>query len=136
MLGTKTTRSSRGSYVRRICVKRLKLSAQKIQAQTQWTLRGISPEDLPTRDVVKIFTGARYAFAPHGGGNAWIVSAPAGACFLELFGGDRGSNNRQYHNLATLVRLRYYEDSPPSSICKHACLQKIIHIGKECLEFM
>lgn len=115
-------------------VKGLQRSAHKIQAlQTRWSLRGISPEELPTRDVLKIFTGARYAFAPHGGGNAWIAFMQPGACFLELFGGDRGNNNRQYHNIATLVRLRYYEHSPPESSCEDACVQKIIHTGQGCI---
>ena len=51
-------------------VRGLRRAAQKIHAlQSRWNLQSVDPEELPTRDVIKIFTGAQYVFAPHGGGN-------------------------------------------------------------------
>ena len=114
-------------------VRGLRRAAQKIQAlQSRWNLQSVDPEELPTRDVIKIFTGARYAFAPHGGGNAWIAFMQARTCFLELFGGDRNRINRHYDNIATLVGLIYHEHSPLRSFCDDACVQKIIHVGEGC----
>jgi hypothetical protein len=45
----------------------------------------------------------------HGAGLAWLVFLRNPAAVVELFGGDRPSNNRHYHNMAVMLGLSYYE---------------------------
>ncbi|CUI12345.1 membrane-associated protein, putative [Bodo saltans] len=43
----------------------------------------------------------------HGAGLTWASFLPRHGGLVELFGGDRGSNNRHYHNLASLADIHY-----------------------------
>ena len=47
----------------------------------------------------------------HGAGLMWAAFMPIHGGLIEIFGGDRASNNRHYHNVASLADLHYREIS-------------------------
>jgi hypothetical protein len=45
----------------------------------------------------------------HGAGLIWSAFMPVHGGLIEIFGGDRPSYNRHYHNVASLADLHYRE---------------------------
>ena len=66
-------------------------------------------ESYSLRKVAMLVQGVSVMAGAHGAGLAWLVFLRNPAAVVELFGGDRPSNNRHYHNMAVMLGLSYYE---------------------------
>ena len=66
-------------------------------------------ESYSLRKVAMLVQGVSVLAGAHGAGLAWLVFLRNPAAVVELFGGDRPSNNRHYHNMAVMLGLSYYE---------------------------
>ena len=62
---------------------------------------------LTTRESVAIAARSRIVVGVHGAGLVWSSFLPPHSGIVEMFGGDRASNNRHYHNIASLADLHY-----------------------------
>ncbi|KAL9185925.1 hypothetical protein ACHAXT_003702 [Thalassiosira profunda] len=62
---------------------------------------------LNTHDSVAIAARSRILVGVHGAGLVWASFLPPHSGIVEMFGGDRASNNRHYHNIASLADLHY-----------------------------
>lgn len=67
---------------------------------------------LTAGESVRLVSDSDYMIGVHGAGLMWSAFLPRHSVLVEIFGGDRGSNNRHYHNLASLSDLHYYEIEP------------------------
>ncbi|KAL9178506.1 hypothetical protein ACHAXT_001844 [Thalassiosira profunda] len=63
--------------------------------------------NMNTRDSVAIASRSHILVGVHGVGLVWSSFLPPHSGIVELFGGNRGSGNRHYHNIASLADLHY-----------------------------
>ena len=56
---------------------------------------------------VQIASTSHIIAGVHGAGLIWTSFLPRHGGVVELFGGDRGSVNRHYHNIASLADIHY-----------------------------
>lgn len=60
-----------------------------------------------TIDSVKIASRSQIFVGVHGAGLMWSAFLPKHSGLVEIFGGDRNSVNRHYHNIASLADIHY-----------------------------
>ena len=60
-----------------------------------------------TIDSVKIASRSQIFVGVHGAGLMWSAFLPKHSGLVEIFGGDRSSVNRHYHNIASLADIHY-----------------------------
>ncbi len=58
---------------------------------------------------VEAITSASVLVGVHGAGMTYSLFLPEHAHIIEIFYGDRGSGNRQFHNIAHWLGLKYHE---------------------------
>ena len=65
-------------------------------------------------ESIELAAHADIMIGVHGAGLVWSGFMPPHSGLVEIFGGDRGSNNRHYHNIASLADLHYRQLSMSS----------------------
>jgi len=63
--------------------------------------------NMTTIDSVKAAYKAQILVGVHGAGLVWSAFMKQHSGLVEIFGGDRGSSNRHYHNIASLADIHY-----------------------------
>ena len=62
---------------------------------------------IPPRESIRIASQSRILVGVHGAGLVWSGFMSPHSGLLKMFGGDRGSGNRHYHNIASLADIHY-----------------------------
>jgi hypothetical protein len=63
--------------------------------------------NISPRESIRIASQSQIFVGVHGAGLVWSGFMSPHSGLLELFGGDRGSDNRHYHNIASLADIHY-----------------------------
>jgi len=63
--------------------------------------------EIPPHESIRIASQSRIFVGVHGAGLVWSGFMSPHSSLLEMFGGDRGSGNRHYHNNASLADIHY-----------------------------
>ena len=62
---------------------------------------------IPPRESIRIASQNQIFVGVHGAGLVWSGFTSPHSGLLEVFGGDRGSGNRHYHNISSLADIHY-----------------------------
>lgn len=73
----------------------------------QYNVTAIDFGRVTVRESIKKVSQSDILVGVHGAGLIWAGFLPIHGGLIELFGGDRGSSNRHYHNLASLADVHY-----------------------------
>lgn len=75
---------------------------------TGYTITAVNfGHNMTARDSVSIASKSNVFVGVHGAGLMWAAFQPPHSGIVEIFGGDRASNNRHYHNIASLADMHY-----------------------------
>lgn len=111
--------SSRGVHTRgdnrQYTPTRMLLDEDELLASLQqhgYDIRKVDFGRLSAAESVAVVSAADVMIGVHGAGLMWSAFLPRHGGLVEIFGGDRGQNNRHYHNVASLSDLHYRDVKP------------------------
>ena len=85
-----------------------------LRDETGYDIKTVDFGHLTAEESIRTVSGADIMIGMHGAGLMWSAFLPRHGGLVEIFGADRGPNNRHYHNVASLSDLHYSDISPGS----------------------
>lgn len=119
--GPKILWSSRGVHARGNSNKNYKPSRMlidekelltELRQRTGYDIKVVDFGHLTAEESIRVVSESDVMVGVHGAGLMWSAFLPRHGGLVEIFGADRGSNNRHYHNVASLSDLHYQEIKP------------------------
>jgi hypothetical protein len=79
----------------------------ELRATTDRDITVVDFAQLSASESIRLMSDTDMAVGVHGAGLMWTAFMPRHSGVVEIFGGDRPSNNQHYHNVASLSDLHY-----------------------------
>ena len=83
-------------------------------------------DKLSLQAMLKLMQHTDVLMGVHGAGLAWQLFMRRPRAVIEIFGGDRGPENRHYHNIAMFLGHHYQEMNQPSLKCTDSCISQVV----------